>query len=77
MSPERAVELVTRAIAMKKIEPKMKVDLVADTTGKVLFYIPTAEVPEKEELNVRLKEAEKTVDELRKKVSELEKRKEK
>lgn len=74
MSPDRAFDLAARAISLEKIEPKMKVDLVTDKAGKALFYIPAAAVPEKEALSVRIKESEKTIGELQKRITELEKK---
>jgi len=41
-----AANLAGRAVAIEKIEPKTPVDLVTDSSGKVLFYIP-AEAEEK------------------------------
>jgi len=72
MTADRVLDIASRAIAMEKIEPKMKVDLVTDKTGKVLFYIPAAEVPEKEELHARLRETENTVKGLQKRIAALE-----
>jgi hypothetical protein len=72
MTADRVLDIASRAIAMEKIEPEMKVDLVTDKTGKVLFYIPAAEVPEKEELHARLRETENTVKGLQKRIAALE-----
>jgi hypothetical protein len=61
LSPERIFEIAGRAIATERIEPKTKVDLVTDRAGNVLFYIPSIEIPEREEIQARIQEAEKTI----------------
>ena len=42
LSVGSAPALAARAIAIEKIEPNTPVDIVTDSTGKVLFYIPAA-----------------------------------
>ena len=73
LSPDSFLNIAIRAFATEKIEPGMNVDLVTDEkTGKVLFYIPTTVVPEKEELHTRLQKAEEIIKELQEKVNKLE-----
>lgn len=71
MTPDRIMDIAARAISIEKIESGMKVDLVTDKTGKILFYVPAAEVLGREELLTRLQETEKTVKELQEKIKEL------
>jgi hypothetical protein len=63
MSPANALNIAGKAMSIEKIEPKMKVDLVTDRAGKVLFYVPAVEVPEMEELQNRIRESENTMKE--------------
>lgn len=72
LTPDRLMDIAGRAIAVEKIEPKRKVDLVIDKKGKVLFYVPAAEM-RKEDVSVRLTEAEKTISSLQKRIAEMEK----
>lgn len=67
ISTATAPGLAARAVAIEKIEPKTRVDLVADKEGKVLFYIPAAEAPEKADVNVIRKEMDAKVAEISKK----------
>lgn len=62
LTPDKLINIIGRVLTAK-IEPDMTVDLVTDRAGKVLFYVPAAEVPETEELQNRIKESEKTMKE--------------
>ncbi|HWP92868.1 MAG TPA: hypothetical protein VNN20_11815 [Thermodesulfobacteriota bacterium] len=74
LSSANAFNVAGRAMSVEKIEPKMKVDLVTDRAGKVLFYVPAEEVPDTAELQNRIKEVEKTVrDEFQTRIQEREK----
>jgi hypothetical protein len=42
LSAATAPNLVARAVAIEKIEANMPVDLVTDSTGRALFYVPAA-----------------------------------
>jgi hypothetical protein len=61
LSPATAFNIAGRAMSIEKIEPKMKVDLVTDRAGKVLFYVPAVEVPDTVEIQNRIQEVEKRV----------------
>ncbi|HEX3035146.1 MAG TPA: hypothetical protein VHT73_08435 [Thermodesulfobacteriota bacterium] len=61
LSPARAFDIARRALSIEKIEPRMKVDLVTDRAGKVLFYVPAEEVPGTAEIRDRIQEVEKKV----------------
>ena len=74
LSPANAFTIMGRAMAIEKLEPKMRVDLVTDRAGKVLFYVPAEEVPDTAELQNRIREVEKTVrDEFQSRIQEREK----
>jgi hypothetical protein len=74
LSPANAFTIMGRAMAIEKLEPKMRVDLVTDRAGKVLFYVPAEEVPDTAELQNRIREVEKTVrDEFQTRIQEREK----
>jgi hypothetical protein len=52
----------------------MKVDLVTDRAGKVLFYVPAEERPDTAEIQNKIQEVEKKVrDEFQTKIQEREK----
>jgi hypothetical protein len=61
LSPATAFNIAGRAMSIEKIEPKMKVDLVTDRAGKVLFYVPAVEVTDTVEIQNRIQEVEKRV----------------
>jgi hypothetical protein len=67
LSAATAPGLAARAVSIEKIDPKIqnKVDLVTDSTGKVLFYMPAA-VEEKVDVSGLKKE----MDEIRRKNNE-------
>jgi hypothetical protein len=74
LSPANAFNIAGRAIGVEKIEPKMKVDLVTDRAGKVLFYVPAEEVPDTAEIRDRIQEVEKKVrEEFQARIEEREK----
>ena len=66
--------LLTRFASIEKIEPGMKVDLVTDESGMVLFYVPAEEVPVKEEykeLADRIQKNEEMIVSLKDTIAEL------
>jgi hypothetical protein len=65
LSAGTAANLATRAVGIAKIEPNTRVDLVTDSAGKVLFYIPAA--AEKIDVNALRKEMDAKVADIQKK----------
>jgi hypothetical protein len=61
-----AANIAGRAVAIEKIEPKTRVDLVTDSSGKVLFYLP-AEAEEKIDVAGLRNEMEGKIAEIQKK----------
>jgi hypothetical protein len=61
-----AANMAGRAVAIEKIESKSRVDLVTDSSGKVLFYIP-AEAEEKIDVAGLRKDMEAKIAEIQKK----------
>jgi len=69
LSAASAANLATRAVAIEKIEPNTRVDLVTDNTGKALFYIPVA-AEERVDVSGLRKEMDAKVAEIQKKNTE-------
>jgi hypothetical protein len=66
LSPGTAAGLAARAISIEKIEPNTPVDLVTDSAGKILFYMPAA-AEEKIDVSGLRKEMDAKVAEIQKK----------
>ncbi len=74
LSPANVFRVASSAMSIEKIETKMKVDLITDKAGKVLFFVPAEEVVAAEEIQTRIKEVEKRVrDEFQVRIEEREK----
>jgi len=74
LSPANVFRVASSAMSIEKIEPKMKVDLITDRAGKVLFFVPAEEVVAAEEIQTRIKEVEKRVrDDFQVRIEEREK----
>jgi len=75
LSARLVPDLLMRFASMEKIESGMKVDLVTDDESKkVLFYVPAAEAPEKEdikELTDRIQKNEEMIESLKETIAEL------
>ena len=61
LSAATAANLATRAVAIEKIEPNTRVDLVTDSGGKALFYIPAVAAEEKVDVSGLRKEMDTKV----------------
>ncbi|MFZ0391933.1 MAG: hypothetical protein WAN36_15840 [Calditrichia bacterium] len=74
LTSDRLFDIGRRIFAADKIEPKMKVDLITDKAGRALFFVPAEEKAAKADLTARLEKSEKTISDLQKKISEMEKK---
>jgi len=62
-----AANMAGRAVSLEKIDPKTRVDLVTDKTGKVLFYMPAEEAAGRVDISGLRKEMDAKIAEIQKK----------